>query len=52
MTYEAFVGLRYFRGRESGLLVAVITLISIAGVAVGVSALTTVLAVMRGFEGT
>ena len=46
MSYEAFVGMRYFRGRRG----SVITLISVGAVAVGVAALVVVLAVMRGFE--
>ena len=51
MPYETFVGMRYFRGRKASVFVSVITLISIAGVAVGVWALTVVLSVMGGFEG-
>jgi len=43
--------MRYFRGRKASVFVSVITLISIAGVAVGVWALTVVLSVMGGFEG-
>lgn len=46
MTYEAFVGVRYFRGRRG----SVITLLSVGAVAVGVAALIVVLSVMRGFE--
>ncbi len=46
MSYESFVGVRYFRGRRG----SIITLISVGAVAVGVAALIVVLSVMRGFE--
>ncbi len=45
-----FVGLRYSLAREHSFFVSFITWISLAGVAVGVAALITVLSVMNGFE--
>ncbi len=51
MAYEAFVGLRYLMSQRRNDVLSVITLISIAGVAVGVMALIVVLSVMGGFEG-
>jgi len=48
--YEIFIALRYARaGRKRG-FVSLITLISILGLAVGVTALLVVLSVMNGFE--
>jgi len=47
---ESFVGLRYLRSRKSSNFLSKITLISIAGVVVGVWALIVVLSVMEGFE--
>lgn len=49
--YELWVARRYLRVRGRELFVSVIAWISVAGVAVGVMALTVVLAVMAGFEG-
>ncbi|HEX3913736.1 MAG TPA: lipoprotein-releasing ABC transporter permease subunit [Steroidobacteraceae bacterium] len=45
-----FVGLRYSLAREHSFFVSFITWVSLAGVAVGVAALITVLSVMNGFE--
>ncbi|MEJ5299762.1 MAG: lipoprotein-releasing ABC transporter permease subunit [Thermodesulforhabdaceae bacterium] len=50
LPFEWFVGLRYFRARKRQGLLSLITVISIAGVAVGVMALIVVLAVMNGFQ--
>jgi lipoprotein-releasing system permease protein len=50
MKYEWFVGLRYLRAKRKQTFVSIITVISIAGVTVGVMALIIVLAVMNGFE--
>ncbi len=47
---ELFVGLRYVRSRDTGYFVSFITLVSLAGVALGVAALITILSVMNGFE--
>jgi lipoprotein-releasing system permease protein len=49
LPYEIFIGLRYLKARRQRSL-SVISLISIAGVAVGVLALIVVMAVMSGFE--
>lgn len=48
--FEAFVGLRYLRGKKNQGYLSAITLISILGVTVGVWALDVVLSVMGGFE--
>lgn len=50
LPFEWFVGLRYFRSRKRQGFLSLITAISIAGVAVGVTALIVVLAVMNGFQ--
>lgn len=50
LPFEWFVGLRYFRARKRQGFLSLITVISIAGVAVGVMALIVVLAVMNGFQ--
>jgi len=44
------LGLRYFRGKRKNFFISVITVISVAGVAIGVMALVVVLAVMTGFD--
>jgi lipoprotein-releasing system permease protein len=46
-----FVGLRYVRTRRQGFFVSFISWISMLGVAVGVTALITIISVMNGFEG-
>ncbi len=50
MKLELFISLRYLMSKRRQAFVSVITVISILGVALGVAALITVLAVMRGFE--
>ncbi len=50
MKYETFLSLRYLKSKRRQSFVSVITLISIAGVTLGVMALIIVLSVMRGFE--
>src|SRR3974390_1090446 len=45
---ELFVALRYVRSRAGG--VSLITWLSVGGVALGVTALITILSVMNGFE--
>jgi lipoprotein-releasing system permease protein len=50
MWFEGFVALRYLRGKRRNRFINLITIISIAGVAVGVIALIIVLAVMTGFD--
>jgi lipoprotein-releasing system permease protein len=48
--YTAFIGLRYTRSRQRSRLVSFISLVSIAGLALGVGLLITVLSVMNGFD--
>ncbi len=50
MSFEYFIGLRYLLSKKKHHLLSLITLISIAGVTVGVMALTVVLSVVSGFE--
>ena len=50
LSFEWFVAWRYLRARRKTRFISIITIISIAGVAVGVMALTVVLGVMNGFE--
>ncbi|MEO5344838.1 MAG: lipoprotein-releasing ABC transporter permease subunit [Magnetococcus sp. YQC-9] len=48
--YEWLIGLRYLRAKRSEFFIGVITFLSLGGVALGVAALITVLAVMTGFR--
>ncbi|MBI2383350.1 MAG: lipoprotein-releasing ABC transporter permease subunit [Gammaproteobacteria bacterium] len=48
--YELFVGLRYTRAKRRNHFISFISLVSMAGIAVGVMALVVVLSVMNGFE--
>ena len=50
MSFEFFVSLRYLKAKRKQTFISIITLISIGGVALGVTALIVVLAVMSGFE--
>ena len=50
LPYELFISLRYLRAKRRQRSVSTISLISTAGVAVGVMALIVVMAVMSGFE--
>ncbi len=50
MSYEWFVGLRYLKAKKKATFVSVITIISVLGITVGVTALIIVLSVMTGFE--
>ena len=52
MGYEWFIGLRYLKAKRKQTFISIITVISIAGVMVGVMALIVVLSVMSGFEKT
>ncbi len=47
---ELAIGLRYTRARRRNHFISFITLISVLGIALGVTALITVLSVMNGFE--
>ncbi|PIE66691.1 MAG: lipoprotein-releasing system transmembrane subunit LolC [Deltaproteobacteria bacterium] len=50
MSFTWFVGARYLKTRQKQAFVSLITLLSTAGIAVGVMALIIVIAVMTGFE--
>jgi len=50
MPYELLISLRYLKAKRKSAFISIITLISTAGVALGVMALIIVLAVMTGFE--
>lgn len=50
MQFELFVSLRYLVAKRRHAFISLITMISVAGVAVGVMALIVVLAVMNGFQ--
>ncbi len=50
MPFEVFIGGRYLRAKQKQAFISLITLLSIAGVTVGVMALIIVIAVMAGFE--
>ncbi|MGD9228523.1 MAG: lipoprotein-releasing system transmembrane subunit LolC, partial [Desulfobacterales bacterium] len=48
MSFEYFIGGRYLRAKQKQAFVSLITILSIAGVMVGVMALIVVIAVMNG----
>lgn len=48
--FELFIGLRYTRAKRRNHFISFISLISMFGIALGVTALITVLSVMNGFE--
>ncbi|TQV63444.1 MAG: lipoprotein-releasing ABC transporter permease subunit [Halothiobacillaceae bacterium] len=48
--FELFIGLRYTRAKRRNHFISFISLTSMLGIAVGVTALITVLSVMNGFE--
>jgi lipoprotein-releasing system permease protein len=50
MFFESFLGIRYLKAKRKQAFISVITLISVAGVMVGVMALIVVLSVMNGFR--
>lgn len=50
MSFEFFIGRRYLRAKQKQAFISLITVLSIAGVTVGVMALIVVIAVMAGFE--
>ncbi|MBU4419417.1 MAG: lipoprotein-releasing ABC transporter permease subunit [Proteobacteria bacterium] len=50
MSFEFFIGSRYLRTKQKQTFISLITILSIAGVTVGVMALIVVIAVMAGFE--
>jgi lipoprotein-releasing system permease protein len=50
MAFEFFIGGRYLRAKQKKTFISLITILSTAGVTVGVMALIVVIAVMSGFE--
>jgi len=50
MSFETFISRRYFGSKPRQAIISLITLFSIVGVAIGVTALIVVIAVMGGFE--
>ena len=50
MRFELFVGRRYFQSKPDQTIIALITVLSIIGVIIGVTALIVVIGVMAGFE--
>jgi len=50
VSFETFIGWRYLKAKRKQTFISLITLISLAGVALGVTALIVVLAVMNGFQ--
>jgi len=50
MRFETFVALRYLRGKRKNRFISLISMISVAGVSVGVITLIIVLGVMTGFN--
>lgn len=50
MAYEFFIAKRYLKSKKSSKFISIITVISVCGVLIGVSALTFVLSMMNGFE--
>lgn len=49
-SYEVFIGLRYTRARQRTRFISFISIISIVGMALGMTVLITVLSVMNGFQ--
>jgi lipoprotein-releasing system permease protein len=50
MAFEYFIGIRYLKAKQTEAFISLTTLLSIAGVSVGVMALIVVIGVMSGFE--
>ena len=50
MEFEYFIGGRYLKARQKQTFITLITLLSMAGITVGVMALIIVIGVMKGFE--
>jgi lipoprotein-releasing system permease protein len=50
MRFEFFISRRYFKSRPKRTVLSLITLLSIAGITIGVTALIVVIGVMSGFE--
>ena len=49
-SYELFIGLRYTRARQRSRFISFISLVSVIGIALGITVLITVLSVMNGFQ--
>ena len=47
---EAFIGMRYVHAKRRNHFISFISLISMLGIALGVTTLITVISVMNGFE--
>jgi lipoprotein-releasing system permease protein len=50
MAFEYFIGRRYLRARQKQAFITLISILSMAGITVGVMALIVVIGVMKGFE--
>src|SRR3954465_9673439 len=48
--YELFIGLRYTRARQRSRFISFISMVSVIGIALGITVLITVLSVMNGFQ--
>ena len=49
-SYELFIGLRYTRARQRSRFISFISLVSVVGIALGITVLITVRSVMNGFQ--
>ncbi|MDB5812498.1 MAG: LolC/E family lipoprotein releasing system, transrane protein [Betaproteobacteria bacterium] len=49
-SFELFIGLRYTRARQRSRFISFISLVSVIGIALGITVLITVLSVMNGFQ--
>lgn len=50
LSYELFIALRYLKAKRKQFFISIITIISMAGVAIGVGTIIAVISVMAGFE--
>ncbi len=50
MGFEFFIAKRYLKSKQSEKFISIIAFITVAGIAIGVAALATVLSMMNGFE--
>lgn len=50
MTFELFISRRYFKSKPGQTIIALISILSMCGIAIGVTALIVVIGVMAGFE--
>jgi lipoprotein-releasing system permease protein len=49
-SFELFIGLRYTRARQRSRFISFISMVSVIGIALGITVLITVLSVMNGFQ--